>query len=96
MDIVCKYRNIFTRFKENSFSMLNILLMECSSILPDMIGGNGYGVLPDAELIVRWTQANTFMPTMQFGYLPWDYLNNTVISIVIYGIIYLCSTIVIM
>nr|AHH86053.1 glycoside hydrolase family 31 [Callosobruchus maculatus] len=41
-------------------------------VLPDMIGGNGYGQLPDAELIVRWTQANTFMPAMQFSYLPWE------------------------
>nr|CAH7726086.1 unnamed protein product [Callosobruchus chinensis] len=43
-----------------------------SLVLPDMIGGNGYGQLPDAELIVRWTQANTFMPAMQFSYLPWE------------------------
>ncbi|CAG9826671.1 unnamed protein product [Diabrotica balteata] len=42
-------------------------------VLPDMIGGNGYaGKLPDAELLVRWTQANTFMPAMQFSYLPWE------------------------
>ncbi|XP_066252568.1 myogenesis-regulating glycosidase-like [Euwallacea similis] len=42
-------------------------------VLPDMIGGNGYGDQPTGELIVRWTQANTFMPSMQFSYLPWDY-----------------------
>ncbi|KAJ8922534.1 hypothetical protein NQ315_007564 [Exocentrus adspersus] len=41
-------------------------------VLPDMIGGNGYDELPTVELIVRWTQANTFMPAMQFSYLPWD------------------------
>ncbi|KAJ3631195.1 hypothetical protein MTP99_012339 [Tenebrio molitor] len=41
-------------------------------VLPDMIGGNGYDGAPTAELIARWTQANTFMPTMQFSFLPWD------------------------
>jgi len=45
-------------------------------VLPDMIGGNGYGgVQPTPELIVRWTQANTFMPSLQFSYLPWDFKN---------------------
>lgn len=43
------------------------------SVLPDMIGGNGYGGAPSAELFVRWVQANTFMPAMQFSYVPWDY-----------------------
>ncbi|EFA02566.2 myogenesis-regulating glycosidase [Tribolium castaneum] len=41
-------------------------------VLPDMIGGNGYTEKPTAELMVRWTQANTFMPAMQFSYLPWE------------------------
>ncbi|XP_056630345.1 myogenesis-regulating glycosidase-like [Diorhabda sublineata] len=41
-------------------------------VLPDMIGGNGYTQLPTPELLVRWTQANTFMPAMQFSYLPWE------------------------
>ncbi|CAG9820285.1 unnamed protein product [Phaedon cochleariae] len=43
------------------------------SVLPDMIGGNGYNMeTPSPELMVRWTQANTFMPAMQFSYLPWE------------------------
>ncbi|XP_044254381.1 myogenesis-regulating glycosidase [Tribolium madens] len=41
-------------------------------VLPDMIGGNGYTEKPTPELMVRWTQANTFMPAMQFSYLPWE------------------------
>eukprot|EP00850_Spirogloea_muscicola_P006760 SM000032S12144 [mRNA] locus=s32:710768:722399:- [translate_table: standard] len=41
--------------------------------LPDMIGGNGYfGRKPDMELLVRWAQANAFMPAMQFSIPPWD------------------------
>lgn len=43
-------------------------------VLPDMIGGNGYdGKLPDAELFIRWMQANTFLPAIQFSYVPWEY-----------------------
>jgi hypothetical protein len=41
--------------------------------LPDMIGGNAYfGQSPDAELLVRWAQANALMPAMQFSIAPWD------------------------
>lgn len=57
-------------------------------VLPDMIGGNGYGDglpppgvevtssvqgAPDEEIFLRWLQANTFMPSLQFSYVPWDY-----------------------
>ena len=43
-------------------------------VLPDMIGGNGYGSeLPSRELFVRWMQANVFMPAMQFSFVPWQY-----------------------
>ncbi|KAF2905133.1 hypothetical protein ILUMI_01041 [Ignelater luminosus] len=42
-------------------------------VLPDMVGGNGYGGRPTAELFVRWLQANTFMPSIQFSYVPWDF-----------------------
>ena len=47
-----------------------------------MIGGNGYQMdddplhssnPPTKELFVRWLQANTFMPAMQFSFLPWTY-----------------------
>ncbi|MBI1941265.1 MAG: hypothetical protein HYS33_07135 [Acidobacteria bacterium] len=40
----------------------------------DLIGGGlDTGFKPDEELIVRWTQAATFMPIMQFSYGPWNY-----------------------
>lgn len=57
-------------------------------VLPDMIGGNGYGDglpppgsesqssvegAPNKEIFLRWLQANTFMPALQFSYVPWDY-----------------------
>ncbi|KAK5643881.1 hypothetical protein RI129_007726 [Pyrocoelia pectoralis] len=42
-------------------------------VLPDMIGGNGYQGKPSAELFVRWLQANTFMPSIQFSYVPWEF-----------------------
>ena len=41
-----------------------------------MIGGNGYGTAPDRELFIRWMQVNVFMPSMQFSYTPWDYIDN--------------------
>jgi len=57
-------------------------------VLPDMIGGNGYGgnittglsntVLPDRELFVRWTELTAFMPAMQFSVAPWKYDDETV------------------
>ncbi|XP_033764406.1 myogenesis-regulating glycosidase-like [Pecten maximus] len=40
-------------------------------VLPDMIGGNGYIGVPDRELYIRWLQANTFLPAMQFSIGPW-------------------------
>ena len=43
-------------------------------VLPDMIGGNGYdGNFPSKEIFLRWLQANIFMPSLQFSYVPWDY-----------------------
>jgi len=53
-------------------------------VLPDMIGGNGYGdgsqeeknhisVRPSRELFVRWLQATIFMPAVQFSFVPWEY-----------------------
>lgn len=41
-----------------------------------MVGGNGYAGRPGAELFVRWLQANTFMPSIQFSYVPWDFDNQ--------------------
>ena len=45
-------------------------------VLPDMIGGNGYNEPPTKELFIRWLQANTFMPSMQFSYVPWEFDNE--------------------
>lgn len=50
-------------------------------VLPDMIGGNGYGdedplretTIPDRELFVRWLEVSAFMPAMQFSIAPWQY-----------------------
>ena len=38
-----------------------------------MIGGNAYAGDPSKELLVRWTQANCFMPAMQFSIPPWEF-----------------------
>ncbi|EZA50367.1 hypothetical protein X777_11178 [Ooceraea biroi] len=54
-------------------------------VLPDMIGGNGYldGSLngteyPSKELFIRWLQANVFMPSLQYSFVPWDFDNETI------------------
>ncbi|XP_037051398.1 myogenesis-regulating glycosidase-like [Bradysia coprophila] len=48
-------------------------------LLPDMIGGNGYGNNPpNKELFLRWLQANVFMPSLQFSFVPWDYDDETI------------------
>ncbi|OWF36565.1 uncharacterized family 31 glucosidase KIAA1161-like [Mizuhopecten yessoensis] len=59
---------------------LTLGLLGYPYILPDMIGGNGYGevigvdvVLPERELYIRWLQLTAFLPAMQFSFVPWDY-----------------------
>ncbi|XP_005099320.1 myogenesis-regulating glycosidase-like [Aplysia californica] len=49
-------------------------------VLPDLIGGNAmdnitidHTVLPDKELYIRWMEATTFLPVLQFSVGPWDY-----------------------
>lgn len=52
-------------------------------VLPDMVGGNGYipgditlTALPSKEIFIRWLQANTFMVSLQYSFVPWDYDNQ--------------------
>ncbi|XP_059486374.1 myogenesis-regulating glycosidase-like [Neocloeon triangulifer] len=60
-------------------TLLTFNLVGYSNVMPDMIGGNGYdNVLPDKELFIRWMQAVTFMPIMQFSIPPWDFDQETV------------------
>lgn len=51
-------------------------------ILPDMVGGGqvlGEGIKqPSEELFVRWLQANVFMPSIQYSYVPWQYSQKTI------------------
>jgi alpha-glucosidase (family GH31 glycosyl hydrolase) len=42
-------------------------------ILPDMVGGNEYDEKADSEMMIRWTQLNALLPSMQFSLAPWDY-----------------------
>ncbi|KAL1505266.1 hypothetical protein ABEB36_004867 [Hypothenemus hampei] len=57
-------------------TLLQLNMVGYSYVLPDMIGGNGYRQQPTLELLIRWTQATVFMPSMQFSYLPWDFPND--------------------
>ncbi len=54
-------------------SALSMSMTGYPFILPDMIGGNAYIHQPDAELMIRWTQLNALLPSMQFSLAPWDY-----------------------
>lgn len=51
-------------------------------ILPDMVGGGqvlGDEVeRPSEELFIRWLQANVFMPSIQYSYVPWEYSEKTI------------------
>lgn len=48
-------------------------------VLPDMIGGNRYGGdVITKELFIRWLQASTFMPALQFSVAPWDFDVDTI------------------
>ncbi|XP_059062093.1 myogenesis-regulating glycosidase-like, partial [Achroia grisella] len=53
-------------------------------VLPDMIGGNGYNLnheqaaLPTKELFIRWVQATTFLPVLQYSFAPWNFDNETI------------------
>merc|ERR1712241_162998 len=62
------------RQRDNGLKTLVTTLLQMSMVgypfvLPDMIGGNGYGEdpldesnIPSRELYIRWLQANVFMP----------------------------------
>lgn len=43
-------------------------------VIPDYIGGNAYGDdLPDATLMIRWTQLSVAFPSLQFSIPPWQF-----------------------
>lgn len=59
-------------------TLLQLNMVGYPLVLPDMVGGNGYQGAPDKELFIRWLQANVFMPSIQFSYVPWDYDTDTI------------------
>lgn len=59
-------------------TLLQMNMVGYSFVLPDMIGGNGYNQPPSEELFIRWLQANVFMPSLQFSYVPWDYSEQAI------------------
>lgn len=54
-------------------TLLQMNILGYPFVLPDMVGGNGYNQIISGELYIRWLQANVFMPSIQFSYLPSDY-----------------------
>lgn len=53
--------------------ILSLSLAGYPFVLPDMIGGNAYKEVADAELMIRWAQLNALLPAMQFSLAPWEY-----------------------
>lgn len=60
-------------------SLLQMNLNGYPFVLPDMIGGNGYNERPpNKDLFLRWLQANVFMPSLQFSFVPWNFDQETI------------------
>jgi alpha-glucosidase (family GH31 glycosyl hydrolase) len=53
--------------------LLSLGLAGYPYILPDMVGGNAYGDVADAELMIRWAQLSALLPAVQFSLAPWSY-----------------------
>ncbi|XP_049791615.1 myogenesis-regulating glycosidase-like isoform X2 [Schistocerca nitens] len=61
-------------------TLLQMNMVGYPFVLPDIVGGNGYGSeAPTKELFIRWLQATVFMPAIQFSYVPWDFDGETVV-----------------
>lgn len=41
-------------------------------VIADYVGGNEKSTI-SKELFIRWLQAVTFMPRIQFSVVPWDF-----------------------
>uniref|UniRef100_A0A182QD29 Glycoside hydrolase family 31 N-terminal domain-containing protein n=1 Tax=Anopheles farauti TaxID=69004 RepID=A0A182QD29_9DIPT len=60
-------------------TLLQLNMVGYPLVLPDMVGGNGYDDSPPSkEMFIRWLQANVFMPSIQFSFVPWDFDSETV------------------
>ncbi|XP_053660837.1 myogenesis-regulating glycosidase [Anopheles marshallii] len=60
-------------------TLLQMNMVGYPLVLPDMVGGNGYDDSPPTkEMFIRWLQANVFMPSIQFSFVPWDFDSETV------------------
>ena len=46
-------------------------------IVPDVVGGSGYGPVTDQELYIRWLQVSIFMPVLHLSTPPFNFDNQT-------------------
>lgn len=62
-------------------TLLQMNLNGYTFVLPDMVGGNAYNTdVVTKELFIRWLQATTFMPAIQFSAAPWDFDNEVTLE----------------
>ena len=74
--------------KESTFNGLQSLIPTALTmslagyhfILPSIIGGNSLHHITE-ELFIRWLQAYTFLPSMQFSILPWNNFNESTVNL---------------
>ncbi|XP_067012522.2 myogenesis-regulating glycosidase [Anabrus simplex] len=60
-------------------TLLQMNMVGYTIVLPDMVGGNGYGTdVLTKELFLRWLEANVFMPSIQFSFVPWNFDEETI------------------
>lgn len=70
---------LLKKSKNNEKKYLKLTIKSIQYVLPDMIGGNGYANRPpNKEMFIRWLQANVFMPSLQFSFVPWDFDAETI------------------
>lgn len=53
-------------------SLINANMLGYPFVIPNMIGKNR-GQMPSRNLYIRWMQAVTFMPAVQYSYAPWEF-----------------------
>lgn len=58
-------------------------------IMPDMIGGNQYTETCERELFIRWAEAASLFPVVEYSILPWSFDEEVTLSSRSYSLLHL-------